>query len=106
MKTERGLALQDLISGTYEYVETIDFKPQARVYLLDFLATTEYAPSISNLMATQLTSFSSGIGYRLVEAKKCNYLLYLELSKMLWSFPRSDILYKSDNNIPQTFFAI
>jgi replication factor C subunit 3/5 len=42
MKTEKGLALQDLLTGTYEYVETIDFKPQARIYLLDYLAITEY----------------------------------------------------------------
>ena len=41
MKIERGLALQDLLTGAYEYVESIEFKPQARVYLLDYLATTE-----------------------------------------------------------------
>ena len=41
LKVERGLALPDLINGAYEHIETIDFKPQARVYLLDFLATTE-----------------------------------------------------------------
>ena len=41
LKIERGLALQDLITGAYEYIETIDFGPQARVYLLDHLATTE-----------------------------------------------------------------
>ena len=41
MKTERGLALQDLINGAYEYIEDIEFKPHARIYLLDFLATTE-----------------------------------------------------------------
>jgi replication factor C subunit 3/5 len=41
MKTERGLALQDLLTGAYEYIETIDFKPHARAYLLDILATTE-----------------------------------------------------------------
>jgi replication factor C subunit 3/5 len=46
MKTERGLALQDLITGAYDYAETIDFKPNARVYILDHLATTEYAPCI------------------------------------------------------------
>ena len=44
MKTEKGLALQDLLTGAYEYVETIDFKPQARIYLLDYLAITEYVP--------------------------------------------------------------
>lgn len=41
LKTERGLALQDLLTGAYEYLETIDLKPAARVYLLDHLATTE-----------------------------------------------------------------
>lgn len=41
MKIERGLALQDLISGAYECVEGINFPPQTRVYLLDQLATTE-----------------------------------------------------------------
>lgn len=42
LKTERGLALQDLLIGAYEYIEGIDFPPAARVYLLDHLATTEY----------------------------------------------------------------
>ena len=41
LKIERGLALQDLITGAYEYMETIDFGPAARVYLLDQLASTE-----------------------------------------------------------------
>jgi hypothetical protein len=44
MKTERGLALQDLITGAYEYIETIEFKPHARVYLLESIATAEYGP--------------------------------------------------------------
>ena len=42
MKLDRGLALPDLLNGAYEYIETINFKPHARIYLLDFLATTEY----------------------------------------------------------------
>jgi hypothetical protein len=41
LKTDRGLALQDLLSGAYEYIDTIEFPPAARVYLLDQLATTE-----------------------------------------------------------------
>ena len=41
MKIERGLALQDLLTGAYEYVETIEIRPHARVYLLDHLAMTE-----------------------------------------------------------------
>lgn len=44
MKTERGLALQDLISGAFDYMETIEMKPHAKIYLLDHLATTEYVP--------------------------------------------------------------
>ena len=42
LKTERGLALQDLISGVYDVIDTIAFAPHVRVYLLDHLATTEY----------------------------------------------------------------
>ncbi|KII87326.1 hypothetical protein PLICRDRAFT_113298 [Plicaturopsis crispa FD-325 SS-3] len=56
MKTERGLALQDLLTGAYEYVETIDFKPHARVYLLDYLATTEYRLSTGASEKIQLTA--------------------------------------------------
>ncbi|KAF7975450.1 hypothetical protein HWV62_7758 [Athelia sp. TMB] len=56
MKTEKGLALQDMLTGAYEYVDTIDFKPQARVYLLDFLATTEYRLSTGANEKIQLTA--------------------------------------------------
>ena len=42
LKAERGLALQDLLIGAAEYVETIQFPAVARVYLLDAMATTEY----------------------------------------------------------------
>lgn len=41
LKTERGLALQDLLTGAYEYLESLELKPNARVYLIDFLATIE-----------------------------------------------------------------
>lgn len=43
LKTDRGLALQDLLAGAYEYIDTIEFPPAARVYLLDQFATTESA---------------------------------------------------------------
>ncbi|RDB23513.1 Replication factor C subunit 3 [Hypsizygus marmoreus] len=56
MKTERGLALQDLLTGAYEYVETIDLKPHARVYLLDHLATTEHRLSTGASEKIQLTA--------------------------------------------------
>lgn len=43
LKTDRGLALQDLLAGAYEYIDTIEFPPAARVYLLDQFATIESA---------------------------------------------------------------
>ncbi|KAF8906261.1 P-loop containing nucleoside triphosphate hydrolase protein [Gymnopilus junonius] len=42
LKTERGLALQDLLTGAFEYIDTLELKPNARIYLLDHLATTEH----------------------------------------------------------------
>jgi len=42
MKIERGVALQDLLTGAYDYVDTLELQPHARIYLLDHLASTEY----------------------------------------------------------------
>ncbi|KAI0317155.1 P-loop containing nucleoside triphosphate hydrolase protein [Amylostereum chailletii] len=56
LKTERGLALQDLLIGTYEYVETIEFPPAARVYLLDHIATTEHRLASGASEKLQLTA--------------------------------------------------
>ncbi|PCH36344.1 nucleoside triphosphate hydrolase protein [Wolfiporia cocos MD-104 SS10] len=56
LKIERGLALPDLLNGAYEYIETIDFKPHVRVYLLDFLATTEHRLSTGASEKIQLTA--------------------------------------------------
>lgn len=41
LKAEKGLALQDIIAGVYDYVATIEFSPATRVYLLDHLAQVE-----------------------------------------------------------------
>ncbi|KAF5387379.1 hypothetical protein D9757_005704 [Collybiopsis confluens] len=56
MKTERGLALQDLLSGVYEYIETVELKPHARIYLLDHLATIEYRLSTGGSEKIQLSA--------------------------------------------------
>jgi replication factor C subunit 3/5 len=56
LKTERGLALQDLITGAYEYVETLEFKPSARIYLLDHFATTEHRLSTGGDEKIQLSA--------------------------------------------------
>ena len=42
LKTERGLALQDLLNGAYDYIDELELKTNSRIYLLDSLATTEY----------------------------------------------------------------
>jgi replication factor C subunit 3/5 len=44
LKTDRGLALQDLITGAHEHIDGIQLPPQSLIYLLDHLATTEYVP--------------------------------------------------------------
>ncbi|KAJ7130618.1 P-loop containing nucleoside triphosphate hydrolase protein [Mycena epipterygia] len=56
MKTERGLALQDLLTGAYDYIETLELKPHARIYLLDHLATTEHRLSTGASEKIQLTA--------------------------------------------------
>ncbi|KIK50605.1 hypothetical protein GYMLUDRAFT_89243 [Collybiopsis luxurians FD-317 M1] len=56
MKTERGLALQDLLSGVYEYIETVELKPHARIYLLDHLATIEYRLSTGGSEKIQMSA--------------------------------------------------
>ncbi|KAG8911217.1 Subunit of heteropentameric Replication factor C (RF-C), partial [Tulasnella sp. 408] len=56
LKVERGLALQDLIAGVYEYIDTIEFPPHTRIYLLDHLATTEHRLSTGGSEKLQLTA--------------------------------------------------
>ncbi|KZP01428.1 P-loop containing nucleoside triphosphate hydrolase protein [Calocera viscosa TUFC12733] len=61
MKTEKGLALQDLIAGAYEYLESLELPPQTRVYLLDHLATTEHRLSTGGNEKVQLTALLGAI---------------------------------------------
>ena len=44
---ERGLALPDLLNGAFEFIDGLELKPAARVYLLDILATIECVVSSS-----------------------------------------------------------
>lgn len=41
MKTAKGIALADLISGVYDLLQTIKLPAKSRIYLLDHLADTE-----------------------------------------------------------------
>jgi replication factor C subunit 3/5 len=45
LKADKGLALQDLVVGAYEYVQSLELSDVARIYLLDQLAQAECAPS-------------------------------------------------------------
>ncbi|KZT39397.1 P-loop containing nucleoside triphosphate hydrolase protein [Sistotremastrum suecicum HHB10207 ss-3] len=56
LRTERGIALQDFITGAFEFVDTIDFEPQARIYILDHLATTEHRLSTGGSEKIQLSA--------------------------------------------------
>ncbi|KAF7370525.1 Replication factor C subunit 3 [Mycena sanguinolenta] len=56
LKTERGLALQDLLTGAYDYVESLELKPHARIYILDHLAVTEHRLSTGASEKIQLTA--------------------------------------------------
>jgi replication factor C subunit 3/5 len=42
LKTERGLALPDLLNGAFEFIDGLQLEPHARVYLLDQFATIEF----------------------------------------------------------------
>lgn len=41
LKIERGLALQDMIAGAYDFLQTVDLPNQSRIYLLDHLGQCE-----------------------------------------------------------------
>ncbi|KAL1408058.1 Subunit of heteropentameric Replication factor C (RF-C) [Vanrija albida] len=56
LKTEKGLALQDLIAGAYDFLETVELPNQARVYLLDHLGQTEHRLSLGGSEKMQLTA--------------------------------------------------
>lgn len=65
MKVERGLALQDLITGVLDFVQDVEYPAPTRVYLLDQLATVEHRLSTGGSEKLQLSgligSFQRGI---------------------------------------------
>ncbi|KAL8284202.1 hypothetical protein RQP46_004951 [Phenoliferia psychrophenolica] len=56
MKMEKGLALQDILAGVYDYIATVEFSPQTRVYLLDQLGQVEHRLSTGGSEKLQLTA--------------------------------------------------
>lgn len=72
LKADRGLALQDLLNGAYEYIDDLELKPHARIYLLDYLATTEYVTSVNCTRTIQLTVLPTGTACLLEQMRKFN----------------------------------
>ncbi|GMK57648.1 hypothetical protein CspeluHIS016_0404820 [Cutaneotrichosporon spelunceum] len=56
LKTEKGLALQDLVAGAYDFLETVELPVQSRVYLLDHLGQAEHRLSLGGSEKMQLSA--------------------------------------------------
>lgn len=56
LKADKGLALQDILSGLYDYVATIELSGPTRIYLLDQLAQVEHRLSTGGSEKLQLTA--------------------------------------------------
>ncbi|GAA5916011.1 hypothetical protein JCM8208_007485 [Rhodotorula glutinis] len=56
LKTEKGLALQDIIQGVYDFATTVDFSAPTRVYFLDQIAQVEHRLSTGGSEKLQLTA--------------------------------------------------
>ncbi|KAF9163985.1 hypothetical protein DFQ27_004233 [Actinomortierella ambigua] len=56
LKTETGMALQDILTEVYNYIELVEMPSAARVYILDKLAEVEYKLSTGSSERIQLTS--------------------------------------------------
>jgi hypothetical protein len=69
LKTERGLALPDLLNGAFEFIDGLQLKPAARVYLLDILATIEYVVSV-HFTAIPTDARSLDIDWRLAQVRR------------------------------------
>lgn len=41
MKAEKGLALQDIIQGIFDFIHTVELPAPARIYVLDLIAQVE-----------------------------------------------------------------
>ncbi|BFZ55552.1 Subunit of heteropentameric Replication factor C (RF-C) [Savitreella phatthalungensis] len=61
MKTEKGLALQDILQGVFEELENLDLKPPARAHLYDKLAGVEYRLSMGGSEKIQTSAMIAAI---------------------------------------------
>lgn len=61
MKTEKGLALQDILGGVFEELEDLDLKGHARMFLYDKLAGIEYRLSMGGTEKIQLSAMVAAV---------------------------------------------
>ncbi|CAO1637705.1 unnamed protein product [Sympodiomycopsis kandeliae] len=61
LKQEKGMALNDLISGMYEFITTLELPNIARVYLLDQLGVIEYRLSTGGNEKIQLSALLAAV---------------------------------------------
>lgn len=71
---EKGLALQDILSGVYDYIATVEFSPQTRVYLLDHLGQVESVVPLSSYLyhKTNRSCITTGIACPLEGVRNCS----------------------------------
>ncbi|KAF9348961.1 Subunit of heteropentameric Replication factor C (RF-C) [Mortierella sp. AD094] len=72
LKTIKGMALQDILTEVYNYLELVDMPSNSRVYLLDKMADVEYKLSTGASEKIQLTSLvgSFRIGAELMQKQQ------------------------------------
>ncbi|OLL26733.1 Replication factor C subunit 3 [Neolecta irregularis DAH-3] len=61
IKTEKGLALQDILGGVYEVLQETQLRGNVRIYILDQLATIEHRLSTGSCEKIQLSAMIAAI---------------------------------------------
>ena len=65
LKATKGLALQDIIAGIYDFISTVAFPATTRIYILDQIAQVEHRLSTGGNEKLQLTAllatFKNGV---------------------------------------------
>lgn len=61
LKTAKGMALADLVTGIYDCLSTYKLPAQSRIYLLDHLAQIEHRLSTGASEKIQLSALLGGV---------------------------------------------
>jgi len=83
------MALPDLLNGAFEFIDGLQLKPAARVYLLDMLATIEYVPTFIRFNATLTDARLLDIDWQLAQTRRYSLQLCLVLLRTPLRFLRA-----------------